>query len=405
MRAAAAIGQQATWQAALAEATSAMSWGSGREEVDLLFLFASPAFAEDFPALAGGARRAVGARLLLGCSGQGVIGPAREVEGQPALALLAFSLPGARRRPVRLTQGTLERCRGPEDWHEATGVDPDEVTAWFLFADPFTLDADGLLAAWARAYPGVPVVGGLASGDLRARRTHVFLDERVYDRGAVAMALGAPYEVRTIVSQGCTPIGEPWTITGAAGNVIEAIARRPAYQVLRETVEALPEEIRQRARGNLFVGLAIDEYREHWNRGDFLIRNFLAADAENGTLTVGAIPRPGQTLQFQLRDREAADEDLHALLEIAKAGLRDREPVAALLCSCNGRGVGLFGTPDHDAQAVASRLGPLPLAGFFCNGEIGPVGSRNFLHGYTASIAIIVRKDAPRATAEGGPLR
>jgi len=133
------------------------------------------------------------------------------------------------------------------------------------------------------------------------------------------------------------------------------IAQRPAYQVLRDTIEALPADVRQRARGNLFVGLAIDERRERWRRGDFLIRNFLAADAEAGTLTVGAIPRVGQTIQFQLRDRKAADEDLRALLDTATADLGATEAIAALLCSCNGRGIGLFGTPNHDAQAVAEH--------------------------------------------------
>lgn len=392
MRAAVAIGQQPAWRDALADATSQMPIVPSGETIDLAFLFASSDYAEEFPELVASARRATRARLLIGCSGQGVIGTGREVEGQSALALLTFSLPGAVLRSVRLAQGALEQCRGPEAWHGMTGVSPDDVTAWFLFADPFTLDAERLLGAWRQAYPRTPMVGGMASGDLRLRRTHVFLNDEVYDRGAVALALGGSYGVRAVVSQGCTPIGEPWTITGVTGNVIETIAHRPAYQVLSETVRALPREVQQRARGNLFVGLAMDEYREELHRGDFLIRNFLGADAERGTLTVGAIPRPGQTLQFQLRDRVAADEDLRELLEAAKADLGRQEPIGALLCSCNGRGSGLFGTPDHDARAVANRFGPIPLAGFFCNGEIGPVGSRNFLHGYTASIALVVRK-------------
>jgi small ligand-binding sensory domain FIST len=392
MKAAAAIGQQPTWQDALAEATSLLPVTPSDETVDLAFLFASTDYAEEFPELVAGARRATRARLLIGCSSQGVIGTGREVEGQPALALLTFSLPGAVLRAVRLTQSTLEQHHGPEAWRGMTRVPPDDVTAWFLFADPFTLDAESLLVAWGEAYPGTPMVGGMASGDLRLRRTHVFLNDEVYDRGAVAMALGGRYGVRTIVSQGCTPIGEPWTITGATGNVIETIARRAAYEVLLETVQALPREVQQRARGNLFVGLAMDEYREELHRGDFLIRNVLGADAESGTVTVGAIPRPGQTLQFQFRDRVAADEDLRELLVAATADLGGQEPLGALLCSCNGRGVGLFGLPDHDAGAVADRLGPIPLAGFFCNGEVGPVGSRNFLHGYTASIALVVRR-------------
>ena len=63
--------------------------------------------------------------------------------------------------------------------------------------------------------------------------------------------------------------------------------------------------------------------------------------------------------------------------------------LGSVLCACNGRGQGLFGTPHHDAAAVAEALGPIPTAGLFCNGEIGPVGGANYLHGFTASIALL----------------
>lgn len=235
MRAAVAIGQQPTWQDALAEGDVPDADCSEREIIDLAFLFASSDYAEEFPELVAGARRATRTRLLIGCSSQGVIGTGREVEGQSALALLTFSLPGAVLRPVRLTQSTLEQCRGSEAWRGMTRVAPDDVTGWFMFADPFTLDAEGLLVAWSDAYPGTPIVGGIASGDLRRRRTHVFLNDSVRSRRCRHGPRGN-IRMRTIVSQGCTPIGEPWTITGATGNVIETIAQRPAYQVLLETV-------------------------------------------------------------------------------------------------------------------------------------------------------------------------
>ncbi len=391
-KAVAALGQHPSWQGALAEATSKMPVLARDEAVDLAFLFASAEYADEFADLVASAREAPRARVLIGCSSEGVIGTAREAEGEPALALLAFSLPDAVLHPVRLTQQSRDRCRRPADWHRAAGVEPRDVNAWFLFADPFTLHAEDLLAGLSEAYPRTPLVGGLASGDVRRRRTHVWLNDEVYADGAVALALGGAYEVRAIVSQGCTPIGQPWTITGVQGHVIETIARRPAYEVLVETVEALAPAMQQRTRGNLCVGLAMDEHREELRRGDFLIRNIVGADSERGTLTVGATPRPGQTLQFQLRDRKAADQDLRELLETSKTDLGDREPVAALLCSCNGRGMGLFAMPDHDARAVSDHLGAIPVAGFFCNGEFGPVGSRNFLHGFTASIALVLRK-------------
>ena len=166
--------------------------------------------------------------------------------------------------------------------------------------------------------------------------------------------------------------------------------------MLVDTLRALPPEMQRRAQRNLLVGLAMDEYRSEFHRGDFLIRNVTGIDRERNTLAVGALPRVGQTLQFQLRDPEAADEDLRELLERARKELGARQPVGALLCSCNGRGVGPFGTSDHDARALVDLLGPIPVAGFFCNGEIGPVGEQNFLHGFTASIALVIPEEPRR---------
>ncbi|MCX6023583.1 MAG: FIST C-terminal domain-containing protein, partial [Chloroflexi bacterium] len=262
-----------------------------------------------------------------------------------------------------------------------------------LLADPFRMDCDALVEGLSAAYPGLPVMGGLASGDPRVQRSHVFLNDQVFSEGGVALAVGGALTVETVVAEGATPIGEAWTVTAAEANVIGAIGRRPAYELLMETLMALPEALRRRAQQNLLVGLAINEYRDSFGRGDFLIRNLLGADRQSGALAIGALPRVGQTMQFQIRDAESADQDLRELLAAAKRQLGERQPLAALLCACNGRGRGLFGAPDHDARAVAELLGPLPLAGFFCNGEIGPVGGANHLHGYTASLALLAPVD------------
>ncbi|KKL82782.1 hypothetical protein LCGC14_1981320 [marine sediment metagenome] len=392
----AAVARHPDWRDALADLIGQIPLLAGEDDVHLALLFASSEYREEFPDLVARARQLTGARLLVGCSGHGVIGAGKEVEGEPALALLAFSLPEAELTAVHLTQEELESCRTPQDWHRLTAVAPEGTSAWLLFADPFTMDAEALLDGLSAGYPGTPLVGGLASGDPRLRGTHLFLNGEVYDRGAVALALGGPYTVRTIVSQGAAPIGETWTITGAQGHIIETIAQRPAYQVLVDTLRALPPAMQRRAQGNLLVGLAMDEHRGEFRRGDFLIRNLMGVDQESGALTVGALPRVGQTIQFQLRDPDAADEDLRELLERARTELGARRPVGALLCSCNGRGVGLFGTPDHDARTLADLLGPIPVAGFFCNGEIGPVGEQNFLHGFTASIALVIPEETGR---------
>jgi small ligand-binding sensory domain FIST len=184
------------------------------------------------------------------------------------------------------------------------------------------------------------------------------------------------------------PIGRPWIVTGAHENLIETIAGRPAIEVLVETLRELDEETRARAQSNLLVGLAMDEYQEQHGIGDFLIRNLLGYQQESGAIAVSALPRAGQTVQFQLRDARAADEHLRLQLAAARARLGEASAGAALLCSCNGRGARLFGPIDHDPNTLAEALGDVPVAGLFCNGEIGPVGGRNYLHGFTATIAL-----------------
>ncbi len=391
MKAESAIGTGADWREALGAAVSQLPM-LGEGGVDLALLFASPEYASAYGDLIGAARSATGARNLIGCSGQGVIGRDREVEDEPAIALLAFSLPGADLRALRLTQADVADEADPPAWL-LDAPPPGATNAWLIFADPFSFDAEALLQTLWRTYgAATPLIGGLASGHPRRRGTHVFLDGEAFDGGAVALAIGGPYGVKTVVSQGAEPIGETWTITAAQGNYIETIGMRPALEVLAETLHALPEETRERASRNLLVGLAMNEYKDEFRRGDFLIRNLLGVDQQTGTIAVGAVPSVGQTLQFQMRDPTAADDDLVQLLRRAREELGGLEPVGALLCSCNGRGIGLFGRPDHDARTLSEQLGPLPVAGFFCNGEIGPIGGRPFVHGFTASIALIVPK-------------
>jgi len=192
--------------------------------------------------------------------------------------------------------------------------------------------------------------------------------------------------VRTIVSQGCKPVGEPFTITRAEETLVYEMGSRPAYQVLSETFNALSDDEKERARGNLFAGIAASEYVADLKRGDFLIRNLLGADPQTGAVAIGARARTGQTLQYQLRDKVTAHNDLLGLARRNDYGLG--APFASLVFSCNGRGQRFFEVPNHDAAALVEIFGPLPSAGFFCNGEIGPVGNASYLHGYTASIAL-----------------
>jgi small ligand-binding sensory domain FIST len=273
-----------------------------------------------------------------------------------------------------------------------TGIEPGQSNGWLAFIDPFHLDSETWLKTWNEAYAPLPVLGGLASGDSDEQATQVYLNGDVFEEGGVAISVGGEVRLVGVTSQGCTPIGETWTLTKVEQNIIHQIGNRPAYEVLAETFNQLSPEQQKTARGNLFIGLVVNEYLEDFHRGDFLIRNLLGADPRSGSIAVGALPRLGQTIQFQRRSAAAANEDMEELLTRAKKQLGDTPIYGGCLCSCNGRGKGLFHRPNHDAQLVQQRLGPMGLAGFFCNGEIGPVGEKSFLHGYTASLALFVKK-------------
>ncbi len=326
--------------------------------------------------------------LLAGCSSQGLIAGTREVEENAGISLALYSLPGARLKAVHFTQEQVEQAETADYWPRQTGASSTETNGWLVFIDPFHLDSETWLKTWNQSYTSLPVVGGLASGEISDQLTQVYLDGEAYQGGGVALSVGGEVGLVGVTSQGCTPIGETWTLTRVDQNIIHEIGNRPAYEVLAETFNALSLEEQKKARGNLFLGLVMNEYLEEFHRGDFLIRNLLGADPRSGSIAVGALPRLGQTVQFQRRSAAAATEDMDDLLTRARTKLGSTPVYGGCLFCCNGRGQNLFGRPNHDAEMVQQRLGPLGLTGFFCNGEIGPVGQKNYLHGYTASLAL-----------------
>lgn len=330
--------------------------------------------------------------LLAGCSSQSLIAGAEEIEENAGIALGLYSLPEAEVKALHFTQEQVEEANGPGYWQRESGVGPEQTNGWLAFLDPFHLDSETWLKGWNETYAPLPVMGGLASGELSEQTTQVYLNGEVFEEGGVAISVAGDVRLVGVTSQGCTPIGETWTLTKVEDNFIHQIGNRPAYEVLAETFNQLSPEEQKHARGNLFVGLVVNEYLEDFHRGDFLIRNLLGADPRSGSIAVGAAPRLGQTIQFQRRSAAAATEDMNELLARARTKLGKTPIYGGCLCSCNGRGQGMFGRPNHDAQLVQERLGPLGLTGFFCNGEIGPVGERSFLHGFTASLALFVKK-------------
>jgi small ligand-binding sensory domain FIST len=330
--------------------------------------------------------------LLAGCSSSGLIAGAQEIESAGGLVLALYSLPGAVLRSARFTQEQVEEADRPAYWHLQTEIPPARVNGWLVFADPFHLDSEKWLRSWNEAYPHLPIFGGMASGTFPEPLAQIYLDGEVFEDGGVAIGVGGDVTLAGVISQGCTPIGDAWTLTRVERNWIQHIGNRPAYAVLEETFQKLPVDEQRRTQGNLCIGLAVNEYLEDFHRGDFLVRNLISADPGSGALAVGALPRAGQTMQFQRRDAAAATEDMNELLARAKKKLGDAVIYGGCLCCCNGRGKNLFKQPNHDTELIQQQLGPFGLAGFFGNGEIGPVGEKNFLHSYTASLALFVKK-------------
>jgi small ligand-binding sensory domain FIST len=321
---------------------------------------------------------------LVGCSGFGILGTRVEVE-QAGFSLLLLSLPAGSFETFVIDENDLDAAVDGSFWHRFTGIAPKKAQAWIVLTNPTLDGVESWLETWNQAYPGTPTVGGIAG----AADNEYFLvrDGEVVEAGLVAVGFRSGIVVEPLVSQGCRPIGEPMPITKAEENLILEIGNLPAYQALENAFLSIPAPERTAVRNNLFLGLAVSEYIEEFKQGDFLIRNILGADPQMGALAVGALPRIGQTVQFQLRDMRSAHMDL---LEAGRrAQQRSRAPFAVLLFSCVGRGRNLFGVLNHDPSVIAEHLGDLPLAGFFCNGEIGPIGEQTFLHGYTASAAIL----------------
>ncbi len=309
---------------------------------------------------------------VIGCTGRGFIVDARESESAQGCSILALT--GDVGTPFEWS-GTRE----PDDLPE---IRPRSA---ILLSNPFQFATDQCLGAWNTKFPGSVVVGGLASGKNDQEAT-VFRNDR--EVAAVCLPQTGRIGLLPLVSQGCRPIGEPLTVTRAENNIIYALGGQSAYEVLESAFETLSDKEKSVAKGNLFAGIVGDEYLEDFKPGDFVIRNIIGADPGSGAVVIAGLPRTGQTVQYQLRDREIAEADLERVL--GSRSLHGVRPFATLLFLCQGRGSQFFGSPHHDARRFFTAGGGAPLAGFFCNAEIAPVTGRNELHGYTAAAGLLV---------------
>jgi small ligand-binding sensory domain FIST len=357
------------------------------EPIDLAFLFVSSTLLDvNLPA---GVMEAIGCKNLVGCSGGGIIGGGEEIERRPAAALITARLPEVEITLFHVDSSDLpDLDASPKRWQSCFQIDPGKKSQFVLLADPLTFDAERGLMGLDFAYPTAVKVGGLASGGSNPGENALFLNQKIHRSGLVGAALNGNIEIDTIVAQGCRPIGVPLPITKCDRNLLMELDHKPPLEVLQELYEQLNEDDQRLMQHSLFLGLAMTPFKETLTRGDFLIRNLIGMDSKAGSLAVGAFLRESQRVQFHLRDSETSAEDLKWYLTQYQMEGKARSAKGALLFSCLGRGEHLYGKPNHDSDLFYSRIGPLPMGGFFCNGEIGAVGETTFLHGYTSCFGI-----------------
>lgn len=381
MKFASAWSAQSSSLAALDEAASQVSAELGND-VDLLLLFISAQHVSEARTLLSAARERFGSATVLGCSASSVLASGKELEEGPALSLTGAQLPDVTLTPFRLE----ELPDGPDGFRDAVGA-KQSPSGLIVLPDPYSMDVDALVRSLDRAFPEAVQVGGIASGADEPGEARVMLNDQAFGNGAVGLALSGNIRVDALVAQGCRPVGRPMIVTAYRDNIIYSFdCGRPDEQ-LRALYADLEGRDKELFKTSLFVGIEMKNKMGEYRQGDFLVRALIGIDPESGAMAVGSPVHPYQVAQFHLRDGETSAADLQQRLE-RYASEYDTPPAGVLLFSCLGRGKDLYEEPDHDSKAIVEQLGVDAIGGFFCNGEIGPVGGRTFVHGYTSAIAL-----------------
>ena len=384
-----AVSEKLSLSEAVIDCASEIREDLGVHHPDLVVAFVSAHHASDYTSLPDLVREHLGDSTLIGCSAGGVIGAGREVEHSPGLALTAAHLPEVVIEPFHIEHDALPDGDAPPDaWEALVGTSPGVDPHFLLLADPFSIRGEHLLMGLDYAFPNSVKIGGLASGANQPGDNALYMLDQVHSSGAVGLAVHGNIAVDTVVAQGCRPIGQPMQITACRSNVLSGLDDRTPFEILKEIFAGLNDRDRELAQHSLFLGVVMDVFNESPQIGDFLIRNIVGGDPRRGELSIGEMLKEGQTVQFHLRDADTSVQDLDGMLTQYAANHPVHQEAGAILFSCLGRGSHLYGRADHDTDMFREKVGVIPLAGFFCNGEIGPVGGSTFLHGYTSSFGI-----------------
>ncbi|MBI4241357.1 MAG: FIST C-terminal domain-containing protein [Candidatus Rokubacteria bacterium] len=374
--------------AALEASLEALS-RSGHDRADIALVFVSGDAYASASRIVHAVRRVTGARSVIGCSGAGVLSERCEVEGEPAVAVLTVRGERLAATPFLLEDQEQAGMEAGADLADRVGGVVAEGGYLLVLPDVRGLDPSALLGGLEESLGFVPVIGAVAAG----MPIFELFNADCVRGGLAGVALSGAHPVIG-VAQGCMPIGAPYVITRAEATVIYEIGSRPAVQILVEAIRTLENPEERIRRAGIFAGLAVDPAKSPLERGDFLVRNIVRVDQSSGAVQVAEPVKVGQTIQFQIRDAEAAREDLSATLQDMAKRLKGRRPAFGCYFNCAGRGQGLFGVPNHDVTLIGEQLGKFPLVGFFGNGEFAPIGRRNFFHTYTGVLAVFPRDPA-----------
>ena len=385
-----AISQKEDLLAALDEVSQDLHKGLRGDPASLLFVFPSQHHLFDYGRILPRLKENLDRVPAVGCSAHGVIGSHLELERSPGLSAIAAHLPGVEISTRHLGRSDLPPLDGsPQPWRDLIGVDPQLHPDFIVLADPFSIEVQQLLTGIDYAYPQSTVVGGLASGAQGPRGNALFRGDTIHRSGAIVTALWGNVKMDALVAQGCRPIGQPARVTDCDGHLLTGIDEQSPTKYLASLYETLDEDTQGLVRKSLHVGVIVDELREEIGPGDFLVRNILGMHQETGVVAVGSDLRCGQTVQFHVRDRATADQELSDQLARYQRTHAADQVAGALQFSCLGRGQSFADTTNHDLGLVQEAIGPLPVAGFFGNGEIGPVGQTTHLHGYTTVLGLL----------------
>jgi small ligand-binding sensory domain FIST len=298
----------------------------------------------------------------VGTAGIGIAAGRDQLFDEPAMSVMVA--------PMKASQYAIQKL---------DAMRPPGFESWFgvLHGNPEVEDLPAAIDQFAGETGGF-WVGGLAA----SRAGHPMIARGIGADAVSGVMLSPDVEVQTALTQGCSPIGPMLEITRAEDNLVIEIEGRPAFEVFKEQIGELLSRNLDRIPGFIFAGLPVSGA----DSGDYMVRDIMGVDPQNGIVAIGAEAEVGGQLMFCRRDGASAEADMKRMLDGLQKRVGDRQPKGGLYYSCLGRGPAMFPESRTELDMIAERFGDIPLTGFFCNGEV----SNARLYTYTGVLSLFM---------------